>query len=44
MPKKKKQWEPDRGPRPAEGFIGLQNHADKDVIFFKEISFRSLGR
>ena len=44
VPKKTKDWEPDRGPRPVEGFIGLQNHADKDVILFKEISFRSLGR
>jgi hypothetical protein len=44
VPEKEKEWEPDRGPRPAEGFIGLQNHADKDVILFKEISFRSLGR
>lgn len=44
VPEKKKPWEPDRGPRPADGFIGLQNHADTDVIFFKEVGFRSLGR
>jgi hypothetical protein len=44
VPEKKNPWEPDRGPRPADGFIGLQNHADNDVIFFKEISFHSLRR
>jgi hypothetical protein len=43
VPDKKEQWEPDRGPRPNEGFIGLQNHGDKDVVFFKEISLRPLG-
>lgn len=25
-------------PRPNEGYIGLQNHSDKDVVYFKEIS------
>lgn len=35
-----KQWEPERGPRPESGYIGLQNHGEKDVVWFKEISVR----
>lgn len=42
VPPKVKWYEPDRGARPAEGYIGLQNHGDKDVVFFKEISVRPL--
>jgi hypothetical protein len=34
--------EPDRGPRPDAGYIGLQNHAEEDVIYFKEISVMEL--
>ena len=43
VPPKKQKWEPDRGPRPEAGFIGLQNHSKKDVVFFKEISVRPVG-
>ncbi len=43
VPPKVKDYEPDRGPRPEQGFVGLQNHSDKDVVFFKEVSFRKLG-
>lgn len=42
VPPKKKDYEPDRGPRPNEGFIGLQNHGDDDVVFFKEVSRKRL--
>ena len=42
MPPKKGAWEPDRGPRPRIGYIGLQNHGDKDTVFFREVSVRSL--
>jgi hypothetical protein len=35
-------WTPRRGPRPTEGYIGLQNHARRDVVFFREISVREL--
>ena len=42
VPEKKNQYEPDRGPRPASGYIGLQNHNDKDVVSFREISVRKL--
>jgi hypothetical protein len=43
VPAKVKKWEPDRGPRPAEGYFGLQNHSDKDVVYFKEISWKPLA-
>ena len=43
VPPKVQTSEPDRGPRPAEGYIGLQNHSDKDVVYFKEISVRPLS-
>jgi hypothetical protein len=34
--------EPERGPRPNEGYIGLQNHGDDDKVWFKEVSIRRL--
>jgi len=40
MPERKQVWEPERGPRPASGYIGLQNHGDKDTVYFKEVSVR----
>ena len=42
VPPKVKTWEPDRGPRPIRGYIGLQNHSDKDVVFFREVTVRPL--
>ena len=38
VPPKEKPYEPDRGPRPESGYIGLQNHDNEAVISFKEIS------
>jgi len=43
VPPKVQTSEPDRGPRPAAGYIGLQNHSDKDVVWFKEVSVRPLS-
>ncbi|PYQ14597.1 MAG: hypothetical protein DMF80_12055 [Acidobacteria bacterium] len=43
VPPKVHTWEPDRGPRAKEGYIGLQNHSDKDVVWFKEVSVRPLA-
>jgi ketosteroid isomerase-like protein len=43
VPPKVQTSEPDRGPRPYEGYIGLQNHSDKDVVWFKEVSVRPLA-
>ena len=43
VPPKKLPFEPDRGQRPAKGWIGLQNHSDKDVVYFKTIAVLVLG-
>jgi Domain of Unknown Function (DUF1080) len=42
VPERKFDFEPLRGPRPIEGWFGLQNHSDNDVVFFKEVSIQSL--
>ena len=42
VPPKKEPWEPDRGPRPETGYIGLQNHGTDDVVYFREVSVRPL--
>lgn len=42
VPPKVEDYEPDRGPRPKAGYIGLQNHGEEDVIYFKEISYKKL--
>jgi hypothetical protein len=38
VPERVHSWEPERGPRPDAGYIGLQGHDDRAVIYFKEIS------
>ena len=42
VPPREADWEPARGPRPAEGYIGLQNHGPEDVVYFREVSVRPL--
>jgi hypothetical protein len=45
MPERTKDYEPERGPRPTSGYIGLQNHDDvsqNSPVFFKEVSVRPL--
>jgi hypothetical protein len=42
VPEKKFNFEPQRGPRPNDGYIGLQNHSDKDIVFFKEVAVKML--
>jgi len=44
VPERKANYEPLRGPRPLEGFIGLQNHSDNDVVFFKEVAMKKLKK
>jgi len=44
VPAKKFDFEPNRGPRPEAGYIGLQNHSDADVVFFKEVAVRPLKK
>jgi hypothetical protein len=43
VPPKKLPYEPDRGVRPDKGWIGLQNHSDKDVVYFKTVAVLKLG-
>ena len=42
VPERKFDFEPFRGPRPEYGFIGLQNHGDKDVVFFRKVEVKLL--
>jgi hypothetical protein len=42
VPERKFKFEPQRGTRPNEGYIGLQNHSKKDVVLFKEVSVQPL--
>jgi hypothetical protein len=44
VPRKKFDFEPERGSRPNEGYMGLQNHSDNDVVFFKEVAVKTLRR
>jgi hypothetical protein len=43
-PPKREAWEPDRGPRPDVGYIGLQNHSSADTVYFKEVSVGPIQR
>ena len=42
-PPKREHWEPDRGPRPDEGFVGIQNHSSGDTVYFREVSVAPLA-
>lgn len=42
VPERKFDFEPFRGPRPEYGYIGLQNHGEKDVVFFRKVAVRQL--
>lgn len=44
VPERKFDFEPQRGPRPESGYIGIQNHSDKDVVYFKEIAWKPLDK
>jgi hypothetical protein len=44
VPERKFGFEPQRGPRPNEGYIGLQNHNDNDVVFFKEVAVKMMKK
>lgn len=41
-PKRKFDFEPMPGRRPDAGYIGLQNHSDDDVVYFKEVAVKPL--
>ena len=42
VPPKKFDFEPQRGPRPNDGYMRLQNHSDHDIVFFKEVAIKPL--
>lgn len=46
VPDRAKEYEPQRGPRPKAGYIGLQNHPRGDKsdsgVFFKEVAVKKL--
>ena len=44
VPERKHDFEPQRGPRPNDGYIGLQNHSDRDVVFFKDVAVKMLKK
>jgi hypothetical protein len=44
VPERKFDFEPWRGLRPLEGYIGLQNHSDNDIVFFKEVAVKKLRK
>lgn len=43
-PERKLDYEPFPGRRPDSGYIGLQNHGDDDIVFFKEVSVKPLNK
>jgi hypothetical protein len=44
VPEKKFDFEPERGPRPQDGYFGLQNHSKDDVVFFKEVAVKMMKK
>jgi hypothetical protein len=44
VPERKFDFEPHRGTRPNDGYIGLQNHSDNDIVFFKEVAMKPLQK
>ena len=44
VPERKFDFEPVRGLRPNEGYIGLQNHGNDDIVYFKEVAVKALAK
>jgi hypothetical protein len=42
VPPKTRDFEPNRGPRPVSGYIGLQNHDSLSTVYFKEFAVKTL--
>jgi hypothetical protein len=42
VPPKKHDGDPDRGPRPDTGYIGLQNYSSGSAVYFREVAVKSL--
>jgi len=43
VPPRRWEYEPERGPRPEHGYIGLQNHDADSVVYFREVSVEPLS-
>lgn len=43
VPPRQFDYEPERGPRPEFGYIGLQNHDADSVVAFREVSVQPLS-
>lgn len=44
VPERRFYYEPERGPRPESGYIGLQNHGENDLVFFRRVTVQPLER
>lgn len=44
VPERKFDFEPYHGRRPVSGYIGLQNHGESDVVYFKEVAVKPLQK
>jgi hypothetical protein len=44
VPAQKFDFEPLRGLRPLMGYIGLQNHSDNDIVFFKSVEIKPIKK
>jgi 3-keto-disaccharide hydrolase len=44
VPERKFDFEPYPGKRPEYGYIGMQNHGDDDVVFYKEVAVKPLPK
>ena len=44
VPAKTRDFEPERGPRPLTGYIGIQNHDDLSTAYFKEIAIKPIKK
>ncbi|MBS1935297.1 MAG: DUF1080 domain-containing protein [Bacteroidetes bacterium] len=44
VPERKFDFEPYRGTRPNAGYIGLQNHGNDDIVYFKEVAVKPLAK
>ncbi len=40
VPERKRWFESVRGPRPDAGYIGIQNHDAKSLVYFKQVSVK----
>jgi hypothetical protein len=42
VPEKTRDFEPERGPRPESGYMGLQNHDELSTVYFKEVAVKPI--